>query len=446
MSELLSRRALAEAGLAVAGLAALGADALAASRPATGTEMTMPEADRAWVRKATVPLRTLDPNDTDYADLEPLRRIVGNARVVSIGESAHQLHESYQLRHRVARFLISELGFDAFVMESGFPEGLAVHDWVRGGPGSVESVANTGITYGFGEPTEVREQLTWLRQWNATHERKVDFYGMDISGSGVNVRPAIEACLSRLPPQPGDRRLLELADPGPRLRDAMARYLAMSPEDKTLLSSGIAELANRAHAARDEVALRCAACAQAFAFHTKNMAVAEQVPNSNPRDELMADNVRWILDKHQRIVIGAHNGHIARWPLKLGPMKYPQPMLGQFLAETLGPEMVVIGTTYASGRVGKIVLGGANLTEMQFHYENLPPPPEHSIDALMDSAGLPVHMLDLRNVPAERLSEATSQLIFHDSVDINVKVAYDALIHIHKVEPVAGEPGPVYLG
>lgn len=66
-----------------------------------------------WLRVNAIPLRTLDPEDDDFADLEPLKEIVGDARVVGIGESAHRVHEPYQLRHRLLRFLVSELGFAA---------------------------------------------------------------------------------------------------------------------------------------------------------------------------------------------------------------------------------------------------------------------------------------------------------------------------------------------
>ncbi|MFL6123562.1 MAG: erythromycin esterase family protein, partial [Actinophytocola sp.] len=91
-----------------------------------------------WLHDHAHALRTPDPDDAgtdDFGDLAPLRDVVGDARVVAIGESTHRIHEFYQLRHRLTRFLVAELGFTAFVMESGFAEGLRVNDWVLGGPG-----------------------------------------------------------------------------------------------------------------------------------------------------------------------------------------------------------------------------------------------------------------------------------------------------------------------
>jgi hypothetical protein len=108
------------------------------------------------ISDVAVPLRTVDPADPDSSDLAVLRRVVGDARVVCLGESAHFVSEFYRLRDRVLRFLVRELGFSAFVLESGLPEGLAVDEWVRGGPGNLTEVARTGITYAFGRCEEMR--------------------------------------------------------------------------------------------------------------------------------------------------------------------------------------------------------------------------------------------------------------------------------------------------
>src|SRR4051812_132680 len=119
----------------------------------------------AWLRANAALLRTIDPDDDDFSDLEPLRGIVGDARAVAIGEGGHRIHEFYQIRHRLTRFLLAELGFTAFVMESGFPEGLAVNEWITEGRGDLEDLLRRGITYNMGRCAEMRGQLEWLRSY-----------------------------------------------------------------------------------------------------------------------------------------------------------------------------------------------------------------------------------------------------------------------------------------
>jgi erythromycin esterase len=89
---------------------------------ADGTQSSLP----------AVPLASLDP-DAALDDLEPLRDLIGTARVVGIGESAHYVREYGLLRHRLVRFLVERMGFTVVAVESGFSEGLVVDRWIHGG-------------------------------------------------------------------------------------------------------------------------------------------------------------------------------------------------------------------------------------------------------------------------------------------------------------------------
>lgn len=378
------------------------------------------------LRDFAVPLRTLDPSDLDVSDLEPVRKIIGDARVVSIGESAHGIREFYDLKHRLLRYLVSELGFTAFVMESGFAEGLAVNEWILGGDGDLTHVAHTGITYGFGDCAEMRAQLQWMRDWNAAHERKVRFYGMDVPGSCTNPGPAISACLARIAPQSGDAELLRLSELGGQI-EAIARYAALSAAQRECLSNGIENLVERA--AGDDIAYRCALSARYLDDMLSNK--VRFGVGRNPRDELMLDNVNWILQRESRIVIGAHNGHLLRRDWQ------GIPVLGSLLDPILGNDMVVIATTYASGQVIRVRNPTAPPVEWDVSLDELQPPP-HSMDALMDSANLAFHIVDLRRVPSECVSAATTMLFAHDAHEVAPQKIFDALVHVRHVTPVAG--------
>lgn len=84
-----------------------------------------------------------------------------------------------------------------------------------------------------------------------------------------------------------------------------------------------------------------------------NMALGEDrtYSGANMRDAAMADNIKWILEREERIVIGAANGHIQRWPYRVPPIiKDELTMLGQHLA-ALGVDYVPIATTFNGGRM-----------------------------------------------------------------------------------------------
>lgn len=381
------------------------------------------------LRAVTLPLRTLDPNDAEDSDLKPLQDMIGEARVVCIGESVHDAGEFYDLRHRLARFLIDKMRFDAFVMESGFAEGLLVGEWINGGAGELTDIARCGITWGFGIGRQVQAQLQWLRDWNSTQPRKVSFYGMDVSGYCLSARPAIEACLRRIGRQAGDDDLLALATRTRKLSAAPAEYAALSDADKQRLSSGIERLVERA--AGDEPALRCALDARAL----DEMFKGGFMPKAdwNPRDQLMAENVQWILKRHRRIVVAAHNGHIQKQPSCL--MDTHLPTLGTFLAPTLGDDLFVIGTTYAHGRAFGVRMEADG--QMAHVLSDVEAPPPHTLDALMDSIELPIPMLNLRKTPAALLAGIESMRAANQIMPVDPQRAFDAVIHVRRVTPIS---------
>ncbi|MGV9366627.1 erythromycin esterase family protein [Amycolatopsis sp. NPDC003731] len=420
-----------------------------------------------WLRENIVRLRTLEP-EAGYTGLEPLRDIVGDARVVAIGESTHRVHEFYQLRHLVTRFLAEELGFTGFAMESGFPEGWAVHDWVLGGDGDLDRLLRTGITYHMGQCAEMRDQLRWMREHNRTHDRKIRFYGMDIPDSSASARPGVTAALAFLDEADPDyaaaarKNLLPLFDYLPADRTGLAwaapaiqAYLALGTAHRHELTARIGELTERLRAlrvpystvdaARADIALQCAVTARYADAFLANMAAApgRTYRGANVRDAAMADNVEWILAREDRVVVGAANGHLQRWPYRVPPIiNEEQVMLGQHLARSLGDRMVVIATTSNGGRVFShrpLPDGPPGHTEV--FYEDIAPGTDPTdLDVVLSSAGAPLALLDLREVPGEgevarRFAEIDGTRQGPYKQLVNPLAAFDAVVHIDQVTP-----------
>lgn len=429
------------------------------------------DADRdlaAWFRDNAHRIHTLDPADEDFSDLEPLREIVGDARVVSIGESTHRVHEFYQVRHRLARFLSTELGFSAFVLESGFPEGFAVNDWVLGGPGDLDRLLHHGISYHMGKCREMRDQLEWLRAHNAAHDRKVRFYGMDVSDSAASAKPALDACLSFLDEVDSAyagtvrAKLLPLFDYLPADRSGLAwaaptiqAYLALEPAHRHELTARIGELTERLQAMRvvygrhdreaAEIASRCAATGRHTDAFLAAMAAGPErsYPGANIRDAAMAENIEWILQREERIVVGAANGHVQRWPFQVPPF-VPDPLstAGEHLAAALGDELVVIGTTSRGGDVWlhRAVPGAAPGHTETFVEEIGPFEQPDCLDVLMAETGMPLCLVDLRAVPArgpvaERFAATTSIMTGPHPQPVSPTAAFDAIVHIDRLTP-----------
>jgi erythromycin esterase-like protein len=82
-----------------------------------------------WVRDNAVKLQTVEANH-GFADMKPIAKIAGNARIVSLGEAAHGTREFFRLKHRMLEFLATEMGFNIFSIEANMPEAYRLNDFV----------------------------------------------------------------------------------------------------------------------------------------------------------------------------------------------------------------------------------------------------------------------------------------------------------------------------
>ena len=63
---------------------------------------------------------------------ETLDELIGDARIVLIGESSHGTHEFYEARAEITKWLIEEKGFCAVAAEADWPDAYRVNRYVRG--------------------------------------------------------------------------------------------------------------------------------------------------------------------------------------------------------------------------------------------------------------------------------------------------------------------------
>jgi erythromycin esterase-like protein len=382
-----------------------------------------------WLREHAARLDTLDPDAADDRDLEPLRELAGDARVVMIGESMHRIHEFYEFRHRLFRFLARELGFTGFVMESGFAEGLRVDDWIATGAGRPREVLETGVTYHMGKCHEMLDQLAWMREFHLSSGHPLHFYGMDLSGSAATAKPAVEACLPLLDAVDAPYAevvrgsLLPLFDHLPADRSGLAwaapaihSYVELPDAVRFELTARIGELAERLQAMRvdylaasgDRRAVDAAVRCGAIARHTDAFLAAmvtgptRTYRPGNIRDAAMAETVEWILEREERIVVVAATGHAQRVPFNAPPfVPHGLTTVGQHLADRLGGQLVVIGSGYGGGdawlhRPAPDGLPGHSVPFV----EDLGASHPSSLDAVLGRAGVGDYLIDLRRVPA----------------------------------------------
>ena len=166
--------------------------AASGSRPAAGTAPGPTEV--AVIRAEAIPVEEGTPADQVLFDL------VGDARLVLIGEASHGTSEFYAARAEITRRLIEDRGFGAVAAEADWPDAYRVNRYVR--DGGDDATAEEALR-GF------ERFPTWMRP-GRDERAKAGFYGLDLYGLYRSLHEVVWAHNSHL----GDARATETAARG----------------------------------------------------------------------------------------------------------------------------------------------------------------------------------------------------------------------------------------
>lgn len=72
-----------------------------------------------WLHENALLVRSISPSDDDFSDLQSLKEIIGNSRIVLLGEQSHGDGSTFLAKARLIKFLHQEMGFDVLAFESG---------------------------------------------------------------------------------------------------------------------------------------------------------------------------------------------------------------------------------------------------------------------------------------------------------------------------------------
>jgi erythromycin esterase-like protein len=319
--------------------------------------------------------REAHPLTGDHRDYDALMALIGDARIVLLGEASHGTHEFYRERARVTKRLIAEHGFTAVAIEGDWPDAQRVNRYIRG---AREDRDAEEALRGFRRfPTwmwrnaDVLDLVGWLRAHNdgLRHSGpKAGFYGLDLYSLGASMEAVVA--------------YLEEHDPEAALR-ARARYECLAPYAGESSSYGqavllgvsepcrrrvleqLVELRRRAGdylrrdglAAEDEqffAEQNAAVVANAEEYYRAML--GDRAGSWNLRDRHMGDTLDQLLahlDRHggtARIVVWAHNSHVG--DARSTEMSQRGELnIGQLMRERHGRDVVNVGFTTYTGTV-----------------------------------------------------------------------------------------------
>jgi len=349
--------------------------------PAAAVPTVLP----AWRRDVLArrhPIRSLSSDD--FSDLAFFKPLLGDRRLVQLGESSHGIAEFNLMKVRLIKYLHEKLGFDVIAFESSMTDCDAAGETAA--QASPERTMRSCV-FGIWHTDEVLSLFEYLRETQAT-ARPLRLTGFDNQPSGS-------------PGATGGRfrTMLEILDPAavPALLQQEAALMKINKENADGLRAYYTGLLqtleqNRArlqerltdHPTWVDLAIQEAHSRIAF-VRMRGLPMAQGIP---VRDRAMADNLDFVLDRlypKQKVIVWAHNGHIAHAPERAGSFK---PM-GAWLAERRRSELYTLGLYM--GR-------GAGATNNRRIYDILPPAAE-SFEAILANGGYKMSLVDFSRPP-----------------------------------------------
>src|SRR5436190_4644565 len=154
-----------------------------AGLPATTASGQQSDPMTEWIRANAIRLSTTEAGH-GFADMQALKPLIGNARIVSLGEATHGTREFFQLKHRMLEFLATEMGFTIFSIEANMPEAYRLNDYVLDGTGDPAQLLR-GMYFWTWDTEEVLDMIRWMREFNKSGKGRVEFTGFDMQTPAV---------------------------------------------------------------------------------------------------------------------------------------------------------------------------------------------------------------------------------------------------------------------
>jgi erythromycin esterase len=400
-----------------------------------------------WLKKHAVPLRTLDPADEDFADLEPLRKIIGDARIVQLGEQSHGDGATFHAKARLIKFLHQKMGFSVFAIESGLYDCYKAWSQLQGGS-EPRAALNQGI-FGIWMSSEQFKPVVDYLGKAAQSDRPLEVCSFDCQFTAKASETELEKDV---------QRVLEKLDPK-----------ALSVEQRKALSEAIADMKKYERPKTEEAyksrleALRAWQQALQAAQPAKNFPAEElalwrqlsvsitahfesiwaagpkrefPIKSGSLRDAQMARNLVWLAKEkypNRKIIVWAASFHLMR---NQGGVEMPMRKdfykeivtMGNEAWKELAKETYTLAFTAAEGEAG---LPWRAPTKLK-------PLPEGSLEKLCVAAGLENAVIDFRHLDdsgAWLKEKLFSRPLGHSDMTAQWPQHFDGVLFTRKMYP-----------
>lgn len=330
-----------------------------------------------WVRESAINLRTTEWDKIDSSKLSALEETFKGKRFVYLGEPDHGIHEKYDYRLILIRYLF-ENGWRHIGVEAGFSDGKKLDRYLEtGDTAHIDAHYQRHARQGRDDRAKgvpgardpeflaiLRSEKTWfleqLRSLSESHSPKsarLHWFGFDLDsspGGGYadaetllrphESQPLIQSILQRLALVDGETRMQEVR----RLRDLLEFLHRNGAELRQCLGT--------THTRELQRSIRC--LADSFRF-TEALQAEPDSPewrqSMAKREEIMCRQLdEWIdgLSPTDKVILLGHNLHLARnsTAIRVEGTPIGRRNIGTYLADRFPDQVCSIWMFYDRGR------------------------------------------------------------------------------------------------
>ncbi|MCD6566692.1 MAG: erythromycin esterase family protein [Bacteroidales bacterium] len=398
-----------------------------------------------WALKNSQKIETLEVTEKQD-DLKLLKQIVGKAEVVCLGESRHDIHEQFQLKHRFIKYLVEEMNFTTFILEASFPYSNKINDYILNGNGNIDEIMSNMPGWFLWDTQEMTKILNWLKDFNQNpkNEKKVNFYGIDIVAPNNAIDQIFEylqkvdkTYYGNIQGKNFARNIIE----DNQWQTSLQHYSELGEEEKQILIKNYNELfqqikenekryiGNSTESEYNWILKLSYSANEANKMFTET----DRIKMGLIRDNAMANIALWINERNEKLIIWAHNVHIAKseFTMNMFPENRIQGM-GYILHQELKDKMISIGASFNQG-----VFQNENIT--------FEPAEENTIDGTLAKLKRKYFLLDLKGKSENKEVEKwlnTDKVIQAQGFEMTCipKRSFDAIFFTNNISKVNYNP------
>jgi erythromycin esterase len=295
----------------------------------------------AAINSKLIPLKTITPNN-DFSDLQPLKKILKDKKIIGLGESAHGVHDFFVFKLRLLQFLVKEMGVKTLLTETDFAGTQAMNDYVLNGIGDANKII-AEVGGGVWGTQEFVQMLQWVKSYNDTRAEKlkISIYGFDMTKGSSTAKLLQSYLVSTKQTTPVLQQVFDAMIKGGRLTD----------DERLSIKNAIGELkAIQFNHPGDDTKMykHLVTVTEQYADYIAPAATADPNEKNNLRDKNMAENIEWLYHytNDSKMAIWSHSEHLSKTINSSGVAR-----AGIYLNEAFKNDYYLLGLCFNSGKI-----------------------------------------------------------------------------------------------